>query len=187
MKIGVISDTHGNVPMIIKALSYFKDADLIIHAGDVLYHAPKLSLTDEYNLMEANRIFNEVKTPMLFAQGNCDPQVYEEILDWSVRTPYITTMIDGLSIMAAHGHLVNKDQMVEQAKKQKARIYLSGHTHIPILTEEDGVILLNPGSPSIPKLEWKGKLLRSVAIIEKEEIKIIDIETGETYKNLTFI
>jgi uncharacterized protein len=183
MKIGIISDTHGNVPMIRKALSYFDGADLIIHAGDVLYHAPRLGWTDEYNLIEANRIFNEIQTPMLFVEGNCDPQVYEELLDWSVRSPYAATILNGLSIMVTHGHLIDEDAMIKQAKKQKARIYISGHTHVPVLIEKDGVVLLNPGSPAIPKLEWKGKLLKSVAIIEDNNIKIIDIETGDIYKS----
>lgn len=37
MKIGVLSDTHGSLVQTKKAFEYFKDADLIIHLGDVLY------------------------------------------------------------------------------------------------------------------------------------------------------
>ena len=39
MKIGVISDTHGHEQRFAKAVDkFFNDADLILHAGDVLYH-----------------------------------------------------------------------------------------------------------------------------------------------------
>ena len=39
MKIGIISDTHGCLETWQKVFNqYFTDADVIIHAGDVLYH-----------------------------------------------------------------------------------------------------------------------------------------------------
>ena len=40
MKLGLISDTHDNVPMIKKAVEFFNkaDVDLVLHAGD--YVAP---------------------------------------------------------------------------------------------------------------------------------------------------
>jgi len=42
MKIGIISDTHGCLETWEKVFTaYFQDSDLIIHAGDVLYHGPR--------------------------------------------------------------------------------------------------------------------------------------------------
>ncbi len=41
--------------------------------------------------------------------------------------------------------------MIAIAKNYKARYFISGHTHVPVLEEEDGLILMNPGSPAIPK------------------------------------
>ena len=42
MKIGIISDTHGcHERWSLAYDKYFKDADMIIHAGDVLYHGPR--------------------------------------------------------------------------------------------------------------------------------------------------
>ena len=47
MKIGVISDTHGSLYFFEMAMSYLKDCDKIIHAGDILYHGPRMiSLVD---------------------------------------------------------------------------------------------------------------------------------------------
>lgn len=39
MKIGIISDTHGNMKNIDKAIPYLKKCDLIIHAGDYINDA----------------------------------------------------------------------------------------------------------------------------------------------------
>ena len=45
MKIGIISDTHGcHERWSLAYDKYFKDADMIIHAGDVLYHGPRLDM-----------------------------------------------------------------------------------------------------------------------------------------------
>ncbi|NLU43022.1 MAG: phosphodiesterase, partial [Firmicutes bacterium] len=42
MRIGVISDTHGSVTAWRKAYDQvLRSADLIVHAGDLLYHGPR--------------------------------------------------------------------------------------------------------------------------------------------------
>ena len=46
MKIGVLSDTHGNITALKRALDLFANVDLIVHAGDVLYHPPRLGCTE---------------------------------------------------------------------------------------------------------------------------------------------
>ena len=50
MRIGVISDTHGDIEALNKALAVFEGADLIVHAGDVLYHPPKLPCGQHYDV-----------------------------------------------------------------------------------------------------------------------------------------
>ena len=58
-------------------------------------------------------------------------------------------------------------------------LVLTGHTHIPTLkTNENGVLLLNPGSVSIPK---EGSA-HSFMTFENGVFKWFDLETGETYK-----
>ena len=43
MKIGIISDIHGYPEKFINALTYFEHCDMILCAGDVLYHGPRNS------------------------------------------------------------------------------------------------------------------------------------------------
>jgi putative phosphoesterase len=178
MKIGIISDTHGNVRALRKALEHFDGADLIVHAGDVLYHPPKLGCIDGYDIPAFVEVMNSLQTPIVIAQGNCDAQVYEELLDMPVQSPYAVASFNGISILATHGHLISQNEMAELGRRYKANYFISGHTHIPVLENVDGVIMMNPGSPSIPKCKEGGTPIPSVGIITETGAKIINIEDG---------
>jgi hypothetical protein len=61
MKIGVISDV-----------------------GDVLYHPPRLGCGEDYDIPAFVETLNGLAIPVVIAQGNCAPQVYEELLEMPV-------------------------------------------------------------------------------------------------------
>jgi len=180
MKIGVISDTHGNVPALRGALEFFDGVDLIVHAGDVLYHPPKLGCTDGYDIPAFVEILNSIQVPVVIAQGNCDAQVYEELLNMPVQAPYAYANCGGMGILVNHGHLLSRKQMIELGKRYRASYFIFGHTHIPVLEKVDGLIVMNPGSPSISKYEINGRPVPSVGIITKKGARIISIEDGST-------
>ena len=41
MKIGVLSDSHGNVEALKRTFQMFEGVSGILHAGDILYHPPR--------------------------------------------------------------------------------------------------------------------------------------------------
>ncbi len=180
MKIGIISDTHGRIDAWKKAEKIFVGVDAIVHAGDVLYHPPRLGYTEGYDIPALAEALNTTETPIIIAQGNCDAPVYEELLNIPVQSPYAFAEIEGTRIMVHHGHIYNDEAMVALGKKFKADIFVTGHTHIPVLERRDGIIFLNPGSPSLPKFERDGVKLGSVALVTEHEVKIVSIEDGET-------
>ncbi len=184
MKIGVISDTHGNAQAFRKALEHFAGADLIVHAGDVLYHPPKLGWEEGYDIPALVDILNGLDIPIVIAQGNCDAQVYEELLNMPVQAPYAYTSRNGVNLVVNHGHLLTRQQMIDLGKRYKANYFISGHTHIPMLERVDGLFLMNPGSPSIPKYQVDGKLIPSVGLITESGAKIINIDDGSTILNI---
>ncbi len=51
-------------------------------------------------------------------------------------------------IFASHGHLHDPSRLPSIGEGD---IFLYGHTHVPECREENGIIILNPGSVSIPK------------------------------------
>ena len=55
---------------------------------------------------------------------------------------------------------------------------MSGHTHIPVLEERDGVVFLNPGSTTIPK----GGSMPSYAVWDDGKITIISLDNGDVVK-----
>lgn len=178
MKIGVISDTHGNLRAYNQALRFFEDADLILHAGDVLYHPPRMGFQDGYDIPAFADALNNSKIPIVIAQGNCDAQVYEELLEMPVQSPYAYTCCNGLKIVINHGHLLTRDQMIDLGRRYKADYFISGHTHIPVLDNMGDLVLMNPGSPSIPKYEVNGRSAPSVGLITDNGALIINIEDG---------
>ena len=180
MKIGVISDTHGNVPAFRRALELFSGADLIIHAGDVLYHPPRLSIQDGYDIPAFVDLLNNSPIPILIAQGNCDPQVYEELLDIPSQSPCVVAEMSGARIVANHGHLLTREMMANLGRKYKANYVISGHTHVPVLEDVGGVILMNPGSPAFPKFEIDGRPVPSVGIIDDSGARIVRLDDGST-------
>lgn len=179
MKIGIVSDTHGRIDVWRKVQTAFAGADLIIHAGDVLYHPPRLGCTEGYDIPAMADALNSSPTPIIIAQGNCDAQVYEELLDIPVQSPYATVEFEGLRIVANHGHTLTRAQMIDLGKRYKADVFVSGHTHIPLLEKIDSVVLMNPGSPSIPKFEQNGRPIGSVGLITDTHFHIISIDSGE--------
>lgn len=180
MRIGVISDTHGNVIALRNALELFDGVDMIVHAGDVLYHPPRLGCGEGYDIPAFVSELNGLNIPIAIAQGNCDPQVYEELLEMPVQSPYAYVTRENLNIVINHGHLLTREKMIEQGRRYRANYFISGHTHIPVLEDVGGLILMNPGSPAIPKYEVDGRLVPAVGIITESGAKIIDIDTGAT-------
>jgi putative phosphoesterase len=179
MKIGLISDTHGLTEPWEKAMKLFSGADLIIHAGDILYHPPRSIVSEGYDIPNLADMINACKIPIIFTKGNCDSEVYEEILDIPVQSPYAYTICGNLKIMAQHGHTFYSGYIEQLARKGRADILVSGHTHVPLIEKIGNMIHINPGSPSHPKwIDSIGKLTPTVGIINDSEISIVDINSG---------
>lgn len=179
MKIGVISDTHGVVPAWQKAMDIFTGADIIVHAGDVLYHPPRIGFTPGYEIPELVKLMNACPIPIVIARGNCDAEVYEELLDTPVLSPYAFVQASGLRIVIHHGHGLDEEGMSRLAAKYRADVFVTGHTHIPVLRRINGAIHINPGSPAHPKFEREGIAVTTVGLISGDEIRIVELETGK--------
>jgi putative phosphoesterase len=178
MKIGIISDTHGSeMRWALAYEKYFQEADLILHAGDVLYHGPRNPVLDDYNPSGLARRLNGCPVPLLIAKGNCDSEVDASVLAMPMAAPYVYVMVDGLRIVATHGHTVMSDaDKDDMAQHLRADIFISGHIHTNVLAKRGNTVFLNPGSPSLSKRE-DGR--STVAVLENKRITIYDIDTDE--------
>ncbi|HEX2267385.1 MAG TPA: YfcE family phosphodiesterase [Actinomycetota bacterium] len=136
MRIVVLSDTH--IPDFAKTLPsgllpVLRKADLILHAGDVT----------------SREVLEELSTfaPVKVAMGNNDGP---DVAAWGAR-PEVTVDVDGTRIAMLHdpGRREGRERRLRR-RFPDAHLIVFGHSHIPIDTEVDGVLFLNPGSPT-----WK--------------------------------
>lgn len=185
MKVGIISDTHGSVQCWTKAYNrFFKDVDLIVHAGDVLYHGPRNPILADYNPGKLAEILNECPVPIIFGKGNCDSEVDGMVLNLPIESPYGYVMMNGLRIVVTHGHLLSDEEKVVQAKKFKADLFVTGHTHVAEVYKKDHTIFLNPGSPSMTK---RNDHRSTIAILDEEKVQIIDVDSEEVVESVNLV
>lgn len=126
-KILVFSDSHGQVDrmnQIIQATA----CDYIFHLGDYSFD---VSGSNVYSV-----------------KGNCDA--------FSPAPLEVQLTIEDKSILLVHGHKQKVKQSLLNLKfyalQKKADIVLFGHTHVPIKLFQDELLMLNPGSISLPPI-----------------------------------
>lgn len=131
MKILLLSDTHGNISGMEKAVEkYGKNADFIVHCGD--------GTRGEAKWLEDN--VNNAK--VVCVRGNCD--FFGNLKD--------IAFFDAGSkrIMVTHGHLFGVkyglENLSHKAEEDGADIAFFGHTHICADETLGKVRLVNPGS-----------------------------------------
>lgn len=176
MKVGIVSDTHGCSATWKKLYNkFFSDADLIFHAGDILYHGPRNTIPSEYNPKELAELLNSCPIPIITACGNCDAEVDSMVLNFPIQAPYAFVYLQGLRILITHGHILSEEKKLLLADKYKADLFITGHTHIASLDKQKNTFFLNPGSPSMTK---RSDQRSTAAILTDEKLIIFDINTG---------
>jgi hypothetical protein len=168
MKYLVVSDIHGSSYYARKIEEIYnkEQPDKIILLGDLYYHGPRNSLTEEYNPMEVSKTLNKYKDIILCTRGNCDAEVDEMISDFKFED-FIELEINGVDFFFSHGHKYNMDNV-----PPKGDVVVYGHFHIGFIEEQYGVIFVNPGSISLPKNNTK----HSYLIIDDKELILKDID-----------
>lgn len=151
MKTLIASDIHGSTACIKKLLKRIDEekVERVVFLGDILYHGPRNSLPDEYNTEEAAKLLNQKAELIIGVKGNCDSEVDQVLLDFSIEAPHLILSDDGINIFATHGHYYNIGHLPPIASFD---VLLHGHTHVPAFEEiKEGKYYINPGSVSIPK------------------------------------
>ncbi|MCX7883674.1 MAG: phosphodiesterase [Caloramator sp.] len=182
MKIGILSDIHGYPEKFDKAFELFYDCDMVLCAGDILYHGPRNPILPGYNpkgLIE--KIINN-KIPMLIARGNCDAEVDLMVLNFPMFLPVVFYEKNGVRFMVLHGHDVDDEKLKEIAQFYDIKFMITGHTHIRKHECINGIHYINPGSVGVPK----GDEIPSVVIIDENKIQFINIEDKSIIEEKVF-
>ncbi|HSW10386.1 MAG TPA: metallophosphoesterase [Bacillota bacterium] len=130
MRIALVSDTHGQIQAVQQALATGDAIDLLLHAGDHYADGLKLGQNLRVNVKAVT--------------GNCDLMVAgpeEEIFRARDRR-----------ILVTHGHQFRVKRtyhpLVRRAVELAVDVVVFGHTHLPTIFEEQGILFINPGSPT---------------------------------------
>ena len=163
MQIGLISDTH--LPQLLHSLDQLgpqagealAGVDLILHGGDVTV-ASVLDWCEQF-------------APVLAARGNND------IFDDARLRERQFVDVDGLRIGMAH-ELRPESRPIAEIRRtalggESVDVLIGGDTHVERLEYRDGVLLINPGSPSLPhhlstRLGTLGRLTIGAGRVEAE-------------------
>lgn len=150
MKIMVASDIHGSAYYCKKMLEAYKQekAERLLLLGDILYHGPRNDLPKEYEPKSVIAMLNEVKEELCAVRGNCDTEVDQMVLEFPILADYSLMILEKKCIYATHGHVFHRDHL---PPLKKGDVLLHGHTHIYCADEMADILILNPGSVSIPK------------------------------------
>ena len=65
------------------------------------------------------------------------------------------------------------DKLVENAQAKGCKIAMYGHTHMPVIENEDGILVINPGSLTYPRQRGRRP---SYAVMQIEEGKDPQVE-----------
>ncbi len=180
MKLGLISDTHGNLDGWRQAMEVaLADADIIIHCGDVLYHGPKFEPAEGYAPMGLAEAINNSDVPVLITRGNGDSDVDQLVLEVPLQGPYVFAQLEGLRILAAHGHIQPPEELLPLAAQWGIDLLLTGHLHVPVAHRQLGVLHVNPRTVTYPLAEDAALAQGTCATWENGELAHWNIETGE--------
>lgn len=128
MKLLVLSDSHGDVRSMVRAVERERP-DMIVHLGDCWQDGERL-----------NQQFPAI--PFAQVPGNCDfrPEEPAERL----------LFLEDRRVLICHGHTYGvKSSLLRAglaAEEQNLDLFLFGHTHRPLVDRPGKALFLNPGS-----------------------------------------
>ena len=161
MKIGIISDTHDNLPQIKKSVEIFnrEKVKLVLHAGDFV---------SPFTALE----FKNLNCPLkgVFGNNDGDKLYLQEKFKGigEIYPPPYETNIDHKNIIMLH-----REKLIDAlSESQKYEVIIYGHTHRTDLRKIGKTLIINPG-------ECGGWLTSksTIALLDLEnlEAKIIEL------------
>ena len=177
MKLVIASDIHGSAFWCRKLLDVCEkeQPDHLILLGDILYHGPRNDLPRDYAPKQVIPMLGAWAEKILCVRGNCEAEVDQMVLNFPCLAEYAVLPVGDRLCYLVHGHNYGPDKLPPM---MKGDLLMSGHIHIPVCREQDGVLLLNPGSVSIPKENTP----HSYMVLENGTVEWKHVENGEVYK-----
>ncbi len=173
MKIGFVSDSHGDVKNLSKAFAFLRQcgAEELVHLGD--------DYTDSEECGE-DRV---IRVPGIYCVAYHIPEIPNRLIIERA----------GWRILLSHTRESHPLDGIDDAKPEEliqhhaVDIVLYGHTHVPDITREQGIIFGNPGH--LKDDDKRGHPPTGGLLTLTEDrvvIEIYDLKTMSMYKKQTF-
>jgi len=166
-KIVVVADTHSAPHPRSRELIAREKPDRILHAGDI----GSLAVIDDLAKI----------APTLAVRGNIDVHAAELpdalTIDLAANGAELTLL---LLHIAVNGPKLRADA-VRRAQSEGASLVVCGHSHVPFVGRDKGVMVFNPGSIGPPRFHLP--IVFGVMQIAngKMSLEHVDCETGERW------
>lgn len=161
MKIGIVSDTHDNIPKIGAAVDFFNRSGVaaVLHCGDFVAPFALLPFADlacgNFHAVFGNNDGEKTGILKLAAQNG-----------WNIGPAGMDVAFAGKKLIMLH-----EPDRIEGALKGDCDIILYGHTHKPKTELKNGCLLLNPGEG--------GGWLSGTATVAVLDLKTMAVEFHE--------
>jgi putative phosphoesterase len=149
MKLGILADTHDNLPKIEKAVKFFnkRKVDFVLHAGDFI--AP----------FAAARLSNlSCDFCGVFGNNDGERNGLVKISQGKIKESPLRISLDDRRIVLVHD--INSINLATE----DAKLVVFGHTHKPEICNKGSFVLVNPGECS----GW---------LSHRSSVAIIDLDT----------
>lgn len=178
MRLLIASDLHGSLSSLHFLVEKARELspDMLILLGDLVYHGPRNPLPENYDtrsILHDIDALNSLPCPITAVRGNCDAEVDIAHLPFPV-TENAWIHCDNLAIYASHGHRIPEVPPIPY-NIPLGTVLLRGHTHIPRGETLHGFHFWNPGSLSLPKLNFK----RSYGLYENGTFTVLTMDGKE--------
>lgn len=138
MIIGIMADTHDNIPLVEKAIQRLNEekVGLVLHAGDYIagFVIPK---------------FKELRAKLIGVFGNNDgdhellKMRFGENPSLEMHGNFAEMVIDGLRIVLLHGS--DKELLKALIESQGFDVVVHGHSHLAEAYKKGKTLIINPG------------------------------------------
>ncbi|MEY4547567.1 MAG: hypothetical protein RL685_3762 [Pseudomonadota bacterium] len=168
LKAVVVADTHSQPHPNTRAVIEGLKPDVIFHAGDI----GDLSVLDGLSQL----------APLLAVRGNIDARTpgLADTMDIELRTTERSLLKLLLIHIAVYGPRL-RGEVALLASSHRARIVLCGHSHVPFLGRDKGLVMFNPGSIGPRRFQLPITLGLLQVSPNNISLRHISCETGETW------
>ncbi|MFA4915765.1 MAG: YfcE family phosphodiesterase [Syntrophales bacterium] len=169
MKIGILSDTHGDLANLEEAAKWLVEKEKVaalVHLGDEC---------NDTEILEQFKI-RIIQVPGVFCSHYRDPVMPNRLIE----------NFAGTKVLISHTESSHKNDLPQDLKpeevidKQEVDMAWFGHTHVLKIEEKDGILIINPGHlksnhkrgypPSFGLVDFERKVAKVINLEDKVTI-----------------